>query len=245
MSNWLDTPNATNKLKSSYVSGFMDVSGSGISIRQGSLAIYDGSGSNIPNFTIDATDMHIYDGRTVTDVSNAKLVHLKDVSENIQTRLTDITERTQFITSSPSSDVSGTPITSISGDIIIGGNLWTHYPANSIPQSAISGGVGGIYIPTEVTTFDDDEFAIIKNFEQGQTIIDASVNGNLSVSGTANLNSPLYVNSGAYFYGDVSMVGNLMLNGNVSVPTQPLADSSTKIATTEYVQNTLFRQFTV
>jgi hypothetical protein len=242
MSHWLDASNSTNKLKSSYVTGFMDVSGSGISIRQGSLAIYDESGLNTPNFAINATDMHIYDGRTVTDVSNAKLVYLKDVSENIQTRLTDITARAQFITSS---DLSGTPVTSVSGDVIIGGNLWTHYPANSIPQSAISGGVGGIYIPTEVTTFDDDEFALIKTFEQGQTVIDASVNGNLSVSGTANLNSPLYVNSGAYFYGDVSMVGNLVLNGNVSVPTQPLEDSSTKIATTEYVQNTLFRQFTL
>lgn len=244
MSYWLHD-NSTNKLKSSYVSGFMDVSGPGISIRQGSLSIYDESGANTPNFAIDATDMHIYDGRTVTDVSNAKFVYLKDVSENIQTRLTDITARTQFITASPGVDVSGSPVTSVSGDVIIGGNLWTHYPANSIPQSAISGGVGGIYIPTEVTSFDDDEFALIKTFEQGQTVIDASVNGNLSVSGTANLNSPLYVNSGAYFYGDVSMVGNLTLNGNVSVPTQPLEDSSTKIATTEYVQNTLFRQFTV
>jgi len=159
----------------------------------------------------------------------------------IHTLVTNIFTISEDVSLNGNMRVSGDA--SFGGDVVIEGNLWTHYPANSIPQSAISGGVGGIYIPTEVTTFDDDAFALIKTFEQGQTVIDASVNGNLSVSGTSTLHDDLYVNSTAYFYGDVSMVGNLMLNANVTVPTQPLDDISNKIATTEYVQTTLFRQF--
>ena len=260
MSRWLDLSNSSNKLKQTYFSGFIDVSGNGVNIRNGELSIFDNTNSTLPNISISASNISVLDGQQVYNISNSKLIYIKDVSENIQERLTDLTEKTQNISASTStitgnklstidSDVSLNGHVSITGDVsfnnnvVIQGNLWTHYPANSIPQSAISGGVGGIYIPTEVTTFDNEDFALIKTFEQGQALIDASVNGNLSVSGTSNLNSALYVNSAAYFYGDVSMVGNLILNGNVYAPTQPLTDSSTKIATTEYVQNTLFRQF--
>lgn len=261
MSLWLDLSNSANKLKQTYFTGFIDISGTGVNVRNGSLNVYDNTNSDIPNISINSTDINIYDGINNYDISNSKLVYLRDVSENIQTKLTDLTHRTQNIeniisdstgnnTLNISSDISLNGNITIAGDasfnsnVVIQGNLWTNYPENSIPQSAISGGVGGIYIPTEVTTFDNDEFALIKTFEEGHTVIDASVNGNLSISGTSNLNSALYVNSTAYFYGDISMVGNLMLNNNVTVPTQPLEDSSNKIATTEYVQTTLFRQFT-
>lgn len=218
---------------------------------------------------------------------------------------------------------------SFSNDVTIAGNLITHYPANSIPQSAIKGGVGGIYIPTEVTTFDNDMFALIKDFQPGTTLIDASVNGNLSVSGTSKLSGNVIIGNeltitgnvtiikdvnitgnlitnysdksiplsalkgnisdlgGGSFYTptevttfdddqfallkefndgtkaakDASVIGNLTVGsnvylnanvfikgdlsmiGNIYVPTQALDDSSDKIATTSYVQNTLFRQF--
>lgn len=233
MSSWLDLSNSSNKLKQTYVSGFVDISGQGVNIRNGGLQLFDRSNISHHSFSINADAMNIYDGvGTYTDVSNSKLIFLKDVSENIQSRLNDLTHRAHNI----STDLSNSE-TNFSGNVNIIGNLITNYPVDSIPQSAIKGGVGGIYIPTEVTTFDDDMFAIVKEFHHGTTTIDASVNGNLSVSGNSILQGNVYLTAGVYLYGDMSMIGN------VHVPTQPLEDSSDKIATTSYVQNTLFRQF--
>lgn len=599
MSEWLDLSNSSNKLKQTYVSGFVDISGQGLNIRNGSLQIYDNTQPSNPEFIINSNSMNIYDGvSSYYDVSNSKLIYLKDVSENIQNRLDNLISRTQHITtdltnnsvsidnnlsvsgnttigsdllvkgtitgnikiggntsinndlaiggnanvggtilsngiitnghilpansnsfnlgseSSPfnslyvnkgaiyftdsengppkttgtisfdpptgsllitpfstdptipplppsiavvsvggnvglgktsptftldvsgTSNLAGTVIlnnkiyidtdvsinsnlfvsndtslngnlyvasnslidgrltvsgdvsmnsnvtinndlvvkgnlivqeytqnniintlttnifsisedlslngnllingdASFSNDVTIAGNLITNYPANSIPQSAIEGGVGGIYIPTEVTTFDGDMFALVKEFHPGHTILDASVNGNLSISGSSKLqgnviisndltvNGHVLMNSDVSFSNDVTITGNLITNypaksipitaiqgnisdlgggsfytptevttfdgdqfallkeftnassaatdasvkgnltvgnnvylqsnifvggdlsmaGNIHAQTQPLTDNSDKIATTAYVQNTLFRQF--
>lgn len=510
MSNWLDLSNSSNKLKQTYVSGFVDISGQGVNIRSGNLQLFD-SNTSQPSFSINSNAMNIYDGiGNYIDVSNSKLIFLKDVSENIQVRLDDLISRTQHISTDivnnrfsinsplfvesnttlsgdlvvtgmitgnikiggntsinndvniggnadvkgtlktndiivngnilptlgitynlgtesspfnslyvnkgtiyftdtkdgisktastlsfdPSSgslivtsipttpneivpspgtllvsrngnvgigtnsptytlDVSGTTNlygnvivndnlligrdisangkfsihgdASFGNDVTIAGNLRTHYPPASIPQSAISGGVGGIYIPTEITSFDDDMFALVKEFKQESTLIDASVNGNLSVSGSTKLNGNVVINGkvninkdlyiagnlsanyadqsipisalqgnlkalggGGSFYtptekttfdedrfallkeldtsggntavsdatvlgtltvdgnaflnSNVTITGDLSMIGNIYVSTQRLDDSSDKIATTSYVQNTLFRQF--
>jgi hypothetical protein len=115
--------------------------------------------------------------------------------------------------------------------------LLANFPFATIPQSAIIGGVGGIYIPTETTTFDSDNFATITTYKQRDTVVDASVNGKLSVTGAATFHGNVYLQSGVVLAGDVSMIGNIQAS------TYPLEDSSNKLATTAYVQNTLFRQF--
>jgi hypothetical protein len=233
MSNWLDLSNSANKLRQSYFTGFIDISGTRVSIRNNApLELYGSDNSSTPKITINSEKIHIIDNTNTTyDISNEKLIFIKDLSENVQTRLSDITSRTQYI------ETSNQTNTNISSDLTITGNLLANYPAGTIPQSAIIGGVGGIYIPTETTIFDEDNFATVKTFQQRDTVIDASVNGNLSVSGTTTLTGNVYLESGVAFYGDVSMIGN------IHASTYPLEDNSDKLATTAYVQNTLFRQF--
>lgn len=344
MSNWLDLSGSSNKLKQTYVSGFVDISGQGVNIRNGSLQLFDSSNISKPSFSINAEGINIYDGiGNYIDVSNSKLIFLKDVSENIQVRLDDLISRTQTISTGLTTsdglkqviingDISANGKFSAQGDVSFGndvtiaGNLRTQYPPASIPQSAISGGVGGIYIPTDITSFDDDMFALVKEFKQESTLIDASVNGNLSISGTTKLNGNVVINGkvnidkdvyiagnlsanyanqsipisalqgnlktlggGGSFYtptekttfdedqfallkeldtsggntavsdasvlgtltvdgnsflnSNVTITGDLSMIGNIYATTQRLDDSSDKIATTSYVQNTLFRQF--
>ena len=185
-----------------------------------------------PHFSMNSEKATVFDGRgAYYDISLSTLIHVKDVSENIQERLTDLTVRTQEITTDASRNMT------ISSDVTVSGNLLANYPFATIPQSAIIGGVGGIYIPTETTTFDSDNFATIKTFDQRDTVIDASVNGKLSVTGASTFLGNVYLQAGVVLSGDVSMVGNIQAS------TYPLEDSSNKIATTAYVQNTLFRQF--
>ena len=71
-------------------------------------------------------------------------------------------------------------------DVIIGGNLYANYPVNSIPPSAITGG-----IPTSTGIFIDD----------------VSVNSRLFIGKDVSMNANLYVSGNA-------ILGNLIVNGN-------------------------------
>lgn len=233
MSQWLDVSNSANKLRQTYIAGFLDVSGSRVSVRNNApLELYGQGDVSTPHFSMNSEKATIYDGTaTYYDVSLSKLIYVKDVSENIQERLTDLTKRTQEITTDTSNNVT------INSNVTVSGDFFAHFPFATIPQSAIIGGVGGIYIPTETTTFDSDNFATIKTYEQRDTVVDASVNGKLSVTGDSTFTGNVFMQSGVVFSGDVSMIGN------IHASTYPLEDSSDKLATTAYVQNTLFRQF--
>ena len=53
MSKWLDLSNSANKIRQTYVQGFLDVSGGGVYLRNDmSLNFYDKTGSGIPKFSI-------------------------------------------------------------------------------------------------------------------------------------------------------------------------------------------------
>lgn len=356
MSKWMDLSNSANKFKQSYIQGFVDISG-GLYIRNDyAVNLYNKTDLTTAKFSIKSDQMRIYDGvNTYYDVSNAKLIYIKDLSENVQTRLTDLNRRTKYINSDisdsntmmtldnnnrkivtytdivPSSgnaynlgseeypfgsvfvndgtvhfvnnslkktsaslsynnstglldlsangkqassvlsyggnvgigkstptaalDVSGNTLLSgavhvtatdlsenqfkvdlktfFYGNVDICGNLHAKFPNNSIPSTAIIGGVntgtGGIYIvnDTDHVTYDDDDFALIKEELNMTREFDITVTGNLVVTGDSSMNGNLYAKTPSY-------------NNNSSL-----------VATTAFVQNqgyatpdnTLFRQF--
>ena len=92
---------------------------------------------------------------------------------------------------------------SFNGRVDICGNFYAQYPDNSIPASAIIGGVssGGnqsvsnlafgdgnkIIGVTDDVTFDDDDFALIKESDSVNPILDISAN--LYVSGDVSFNN--------------------------------------------------------
>ena len=103
MSKWMDLSNSANKFKPSYIQGFVDISG-GLYIRNDyAVNLYNKSDLTTAKFSIKSDQMRIYDGvNTYYDVSNAKLIYIKDLSENVQTRLTDLNRRTKYINSDAS-----------------------------------------------------------------------------------------------------------------------------------------------
>jgi len=120
-SQWFDQSNNANKLRQSYLKGFLDVSGGGILLRSdNSLNFYTGT-DTVPKLGFRATDMVVWmpsssetpalvksqaildpvttisgSSSTYYDISNTKLVFIKDLSENVQIRLNDLRIRTQF-----------------------------------------------------------------------------------------------------------------------------------------------------
>lgn len=217
MSQWLDLSNSSNKLKQTYVSGFIDISGEGVNIRNGSLQIFDDTNPSISKFTINSTSMNIYDGSSnYYDISNSKLVFLKDVSENIQNRLDDLISRTQEIsTDLANNKVSINKNTSLNSQLEVSGNtiLNSHLQVNS--NTTLSGDLfvtGNIIGSVKIggNTFINNDLNIVGNADIGGTIITSGIilsghilptTGNIFNLGTEE--SPfnaLYVNKGTIYF---------------------------------------------
>lgn len=122
MSKWLDLSNASNKFNQSYFRGFVDISGGSMNLRNdGSLNIYDSRGIDKPNFSIKSSQMTIYDGvGTYYDISNSKLIYLKNLTSDVQSQINSLSQLTQL---SINNSLSVGTNTSIGGNASIGGNL--------------------------------------------------------------------------------------------------------------------------
>ena len=95
MSTWFDQSNNANKLRQSYLKGFLDISGGAVNIRaDNSLNFYTADEDSVSKVAIDASEFHVmgkrYESDTseiMTDVSRQKIAFLKDLSDNVQFQL--------------------------------------------------------------------------------------------------------------------------------------------------------------
>ena len=118
MSQWFDQSNNANKLRQSYLKGFLDISGGGIYMRSdNSLNFYTTEDGVTPNFAIDATEYRVkgkhYSSEindAYHDISNTKLAFLKDLSENAQLQLDQLYHRTKYIRSDLSASATDTDV---------------------------------------------------------------------------------------------------------------------------------------
>jgi len=86
MSKWFDLSENANKIRQSYFKGFIDISGGGIYLRNDlSMNFYDTTNSANPKFSIKSDSMRIQDASgQYYDISNDKLLFIKDLSVNVQ-----------------------------------------------------------------------------------------------------------------------------------------------------------------
>ena len=146
MSQWFEQSNNANKLRQSYLKGFLDISGGGLYMRSdNSLNFYTTADGVVPAMALDATNINVKGKRYSTDsqtstiqVSNAKLAFLKDLKENAQVQLDDLFDRTKYIRTDPSGQA----------DTII--NVTKH--ASDVTKNTIT--VRGHLIPTDANTYD-------------------------------------------------------------------------------------------
>lgn len=272
MNRWLDLSINSNKFKQSYFQGFIDISGE-IHVRNdNNLNFYDKTNNTTPKFRIKSDSMRIIDdSNIINDVSNIKLLYIKDLSENVQLRLDDLNERTKYISTNSYelktiiiNDVSFNKNIYVGGDVSINNNVFingdmsmngslsigtdlsvngnVYFRQGSIPATSIAGGgVGGIYIGSP----DNIDF----DNDEFALIKDGPVHGdvasNVIITGTLEVTEDVSFNKNVCIVGDLSMIGNLR------ALTRPYNDYTTYVATTEFVQNqgyttqeTLFKQFT-
>lgn len=221
MSKWLDSSSNSNKLSQSYFKGFIDISGGSIYLRNDfSMNFYNTTDTANPRLSIKSDKMHIFDGvSNYIDVSNSKLIYLRNVSGDIQTQLNTLVNTTKYISSDASTgttilelDSSGKQAT-VHGNLTVSGNV--QFPPNSISRNSIVNGPADVYIGSrEEITFDDDSFAL---FREGSVIgtvaSDALFYGNITISEDASFNGDVVFNGNVRF--------NTFLPTSIHIPTTP------------------------
>jgi hypothetical protein len=212
MSGWLEL--TANKLKQSYVTGFLDISGGGLYLRNDlSINIYDNTGSNIPRFSIKSDSMRITD--TIGDrydLSTSQLLYLKDVSQNIQTQFGDLALNTKYISNDISNidtllELDGTNKNiKVYGNILPSNGYTYDLGSSSLPFDSLY--LGNIYNSNVLTVGGN------LNANYGITVSgDTTMYGNNSITATTECTN---INTGALVVsGGVGIKGNCIA-GSVS-----------------------------
>ena len=213
MSRWFDLSNNANKLRRSYVQGFLDVSGGMYLRSDNSFNLYSLDEDAIPKFSLKSQEMRIrhspdtVTGVEVTDVSNEKLRFLKDVSENIQDRLTDLINRTANIStdSMVMNDISINDTISVGGIATMNSDL--HVVGDVSFDSTLV--VGGITtLNSTLHTLADVSFDTTLSLGGN-----AALKSQLEVDGAATFNSTAAFNDTLHAVADASFDTTLTVNG--------------------------------
>ena len=246
-SQWFDLSFSSNKLRQSYLKGFLDISGGPVLLRSdNSLNFYTGS-DVVPKLGLNATntmvwfpsisetpdivssqaildpDTTIYgDTNTYYDISNIKFVFIKDLSENVQMRLNDLRIRTQFqqIDDIALSTYFVTDV-SMNNRLLVGGDVSLNSRLTVYSDVSMNSRLfvgGDVSLNSRLTVYDDVSFNN-RLFVGG----DVSLNSRLTVYDDVSFNTRLFVggdvslNSRLTVYDEVSFNKRLFVGGEVSL----------------------------
>jgi cytoskeletal protein CcmA (bactofilin family) len=226
MSTWFDQSNNANKLRQSYLKGFLDISGGGILVRSdNSLNFYKSDSGAVPEFAMDATKIRVknpannkanyngiaaYSTGAAIDISAQKLGFIYNLEENVQATLNEFHDWKNASTSGISSSTVDASNVTVAADASIGGRLY----------------VGGDITARGNLTLD-------KNLYVGGNVVVAgnqTVNMDFYVKGNCHLDGNIWAGSNFYLYngsavidknitasGDLYIAGNSVLKGDVSM----------------------------
>jgi len=100
MADWTDIQTEqANKLKQTYIKGFLDISGGDFSIRNyNHFKLYGTLAPDIPTFSMNAEKMSIMDKNgVVQDMSLTNLLYLQNTADSVPVILNDLINKTQYL----------------------------------------------------------------------------------------------------------------------------------------------------
>ena len=225
MSRWFDQSNNANKLRQSYLKGFLDISGGGVLVRSdNSLNFFTTANETVPQFAMDATKIRVmnpadnklpygqngFQSVGATDISAQKLAYINTLTENVQTTLDEFHSWKNASTTGISSSTVDASNVTVAADASIGGRLY----------------VGG-----DITA--NGNLTLAKNLYVGGNVVVAgsqTVNMDFYVKGNTHLDGNIYAGSNFYLYngsafvnenitasGELNVVGRSYLLGDVSM----------------------------
>lgn len=228
MSTWLDAPQNANKLRQSYLKGFLDVSGGGILVRaDNSLNFYTtaGLGNDVtkPSFALDATNIKVKTpgADTLTTVPTTNLHYISDLDENVKAAFADIRG---YLTGNNKSANTDTEKLNVDTDAKIGGNLNVGGNAFFDQQVKIA---GNLNIAQNLVTKGNGYFG--GNLEVAGSQI---INMNLYVKGDTFLNGRVFVTQDASFHSNIACYGEITSAGTIATDVDLSANGALKVAGT-------------
>jgi cytoskeletal protein CcmA (bactofilin family) len=207
-SSWQSAPTQANKLRTSYLKGFLDISGTdaaGLRVRNNN-AIELFNSSDAPKFQMNATEY------TVPDAGNAalsitvpieKLSYLYGLNTNIQGKFDAISngESVSNNLATVNANVSGN--LEIGNQLIVGGEA--EFRRNVI--------IGGNLNVAGNVIIDGNEYVNKSLFVKG----DATIDGRLYVLGDVSMSDDLYVKKKLHVGQDSVFDSNLLVSGKLTV----------------------------
>ena len=218
MSKWYDLSNNANKLRQSYLSGFLDISGGGVYLRSdNSLNLYSLDNEEVPKFSIKSQELRVRHGLNaadVTDVSNEKLRFLVDLSENVQNRLEDLIRRTKFLDTNGAS-TSHLEDVSINQTLRVADVATFESKIHAISDVSFDTTMRVDGATTLKNTLGVDGVATFNNTVHA--VSDASFDTTLNVDGVTTLKDTLGVTGVATFNNTVHAISDISLDSTLRV----------------------------
>ena len=236
MSTWFDQSNNANKLRQSYLKGFLDISGGGILVRSdNSLNFYKSDSAATPNFALDATKLRVpnitataggrkknaavtnylpVDASAITgdfvDISSSQLSYLHGLSENVQATIDEFHAYKTAQSSSATIAELTSGNASITNDATIGGRLFVGGDAGFGGSVSIS---QELYVGGNVV-IGGDQVVNMDLYVKGNTHLDGDVwvGKELRV-----VNANLFVQKNITASGEIISTGNTYVKKDISV----------------------------
>ena len=234
---WFDQSANANKLRQSYLKGFLDISGGGVYVRaDNSLNFYTAGSATVPKFSMNAEKITVVsdgsnNGQTENvnvSFSTRKLAYLWDLSENVQQVFKDIRSVINGTTTAAATSTQELDVitdANIGGNLVVGGNVY-------IDQNlAVS---GNVTIGENLSVKGNALFGGNVEIAGSQTI-----NMNLYVKGDTFLSGRLFVTADCSFHSNIGIYGNTTTVGSVIAGGDLSASGRLLITKESVMQSTL------
>jgi predicted acyltransferase (DUF342 family) len=221
MSQWFDQSNNANKLRQSYLKGFLDISGGGVFVRaDNSLNFYTQGDGVAPKFKLGAEKMTVInptqngaDAATPAipiDVPTSKLAYMYNLDENIKSAFAQIRSQFQGAGDTTTTNLTTTSDANIGGKLFVGDNAFF---ARNVDVT------GNLTVNQNLNTKGNGFFG-------GNLTVDGDtyLNSQLFVKGDAYLEGRLFVTQDASFWANIASYGEIGAVGNIY--TSPMGDLS-------------------
>jgi hypothetical protein len=226
MSDWGTGDTTANRIKQTYVKGFLDISGGPLIVQRTSSLQIIANDSNNPRVEFKPGDIFTVNTTGSFDVSYTALATLGLLGISFEKSTTDINSRIKYITTSKTGEINSTNIgnlitksdltvygsTLLNGDASFNGKLYVSNPVFFASDLSLNG---------KLTT--NSDISMNGNTRLGTGLQSVSINKDISagialdVSGSTVLRNTLLVGSDASFGTRLFVVGDSSLNGNLYV----------------------------
>jgi hypothetical protein len=123
---WFDASSSSNKLRRSYVNGFLDISGGSVYLRaDNSMNFYTKADGLYPKLAITASKIRVVDpanASNLVDISTTTLAYISTLSENVQNAITDVRNTVTNVTGLSTQSAYVTNDLSVNGRLILTGD---------------------------------------------------------------------------------------------------------------------------